>query len=147
MAAADELIRTLARHPIAALSAPPGSGKTTALPLALREADWLGQQRILVLEPRRLAARLAAERMAWLLGEDVGQGVGYQVRGERRIGRHTRIEVLTEGLLTRRLQADPELPGVGLVIFDEFHERSLQVDLALALALEARSLVLSLIHI
>ena len=141
MAAADELIRTLARHPIAALSAPPGSGKTTALPLALREADWLGQQRILVLEPRRLAARLAAERMAWLLGEDVGQGVGYQVRGERRIGRHTRIEVLTEGLLTRRLQADPELPGVGLVIFDEFHERSLQVDLALALALEARSLV------
>jgi ATP-dependent helicase HrpB len=123
----------------AVLAAPPGSGKTTVVPLALLGEPWLAGRRIVVLEPRRLAARQAARRMAQLLGEDVGQTVGYQVRFERRIGPRTRIEVITEGLLTRRLQSDPELPGVGLVVFDEFHERSLDVDLALALALEARA--------
>jgi ATP-dependent helicase HrpB len=123
----------------AVLAAPPGSGKTTVLPLALLDEPWLAGRKILILEPRRLAARAAAARMAQLLGERVGERVGYQIRFERRSGPATRIEVITEGLLTRRLQSDPELPGVGLVIFDEFHERSLEVDLALALALDARA--------
>jgi ATP-dependent helicase HrpB len=118
----------------AVLSAPPGSGKTTLLPLVLLDAAWLAGQRIVMLEPRRVAARMAS-----LLGEAVGDTVGYQVRFERKVSAHTRIEVVTEGLLARRLQADPELPGVGLLIFDEFHERSLDADLALALALDARA--------
>lgn len=122
----------------AVLAAPPGSGKTTTIPLALLDEPWLAGKKIVLLEPRRVAARAAAARMAALLGEKVGGRVGYQIRFERRIGPETRIEVVTEGLLTRRLQADPELPGVGLVIFDEFHERSLDADLALALALDAR---------
>ena len=121
------------------LGAPPGSGKTTLVPLALLDAPWLAGRRIIMLEPRRPAARMAARRMAELLGEAVGETVGYQVRFERRIGPRTRIEVLTEGLLLRRLQADPELDGVGLVIFDEFHERSLTADLSLALCLDAAS--------
>lgn len=120
----------------AVLTAPPGSGKTTLVPLALRHQDWLGGQTILVLEPRRLAARMAAARMAELLGEEVGQTVGYQIRHERRISAQTRIEVLTEGILTRRLQQGGELSGVGLIIFDEFHERSIHADLALALCLD-----------
>lgn len=136
--ALPELNRALADVGAAVLSAPPGSGKTTVLPLALLNSAWLKDQRIVILEPRRVAARAAARRMAALLGESVGERVGYQVRGERRIGARTRIEVITEGLLTRRLQADPELPGVGLLIFDEFHERSLDVDLALALSLDVR---------
>ena len=136
--ALPELNRALADAGAAVLSAPPGSGKTTVLPLALLNSAWLKDQRIVILEPRRVAARAAARRMAALLGESVGERVGYQVRGERRIGARTRIEVITEGLLTRRLQADPELPGVGLLIFDEFHERSLDVDLALALSLDVR---------
>ncbi len=115
------------------LGAPPGSGKTTLVPLALRDADWLQGRKILMLEPRRPAARMAAHRMVQLLGEAIGETVGYQIRFDRRIGRDTRIEVLTEGLLLRRLQADPELSEVGLVIFDEFHERSLHADLSLAL--------------
>ncbi len=123
----------------AVLSAPPGSGKTTIVPLALLDEPWLRGQRILVLEPRRVAARAAAARMASLLGESVGETVGYQIRFERKVSARTRIEVVTEGLLARRLQADPELPGVGLVIFDEFHERSLDADLALALTLDARA--------
>ncbi|RMG38157.1 MAG: ATP-dependent helicase HrpB [Gammaproteobacteria bacterium] len=118
------------------LGAPPGSGKTTLVPLALLGSDWLAGRKILMLEPRRPAARMAAHRMAQLLAEPVGRTVGYQVRFDRRIGPQTRIEVLTEGLLLRRLQDDPELSGVGLVIFDEFHERSLDADLALALCLE-----------
>ena len=122
----------------AVLAAPPGSGKTTTIPLVLLDEPWLQGKKILLLEPRRVAARAAAARMAQLLGEKVGDTVGYQIRFERRIGPATRVEVVTEGLLTRRLQADPELPGVGLVIFDEFHERSLDADLALALALDAR---------
>jgi ATP-dependent helicase HrpB len=123
----------------AVLAAPPGSGKTTLVPLLLLDEPWLAGKKILLLEPRRLAARASARRMADLRGESVGETVGYQVRFERKISARTRIEVITEGLLTRRLQSDPELPGVGLVIFDEFHERSLEVDLALALALDARS--------
>lgn len=120
----------------AVLAAEPGSGKTTLLPLLLRDEPWLGGRRILMLEPRRPAARMAARRMADLLGQQVGDEVGYQVRFERHIGDDTRIEVLTEGLLLRRLQSDPELNGVGLVIFDEFHERNLHADLSLALCLD-----------
>ena len=129
-------IRDLLAERHLVLGAPPGSGKTTLVPLALLDADWLAGRKILMLEPRRPAARMAAHRMAGLLGEKVGERVGYQVRFERRIGPATRIEVLTEGLLLRRLQADPELSDVGLVIFDEFHERSLVGDLSLALCLD-----------
>ncbi|WP_028585363.1 ATP-dependent helicase HrpB [Desulfogranum mediterraneum] len=120
----------------AVLAAPPGSGKTTLVPLCLLEESWLGEKKILILEPRRLATRAAAARMASLLGEEIGQRVGYQIRFERRISAATRIEVITEGILTRRIQQDPELSGVGLIIFDEFHERSLHADLALALCLD-----------
>ena len=116
------------------LQAPPGAGKTTKVPLALMEAGFDG--RIIMLEPRRLAARSAAARMAETLGEAVGQRVGYRVRGAQAISKHTQVEVVTEGILTRMLQQDPELPGVGTVIFDEFHERSLNADLGLALCLE-----------
>ena len=120
----------------AVLAAPPGSGKTTIVPLALLDEPWLAAKKILILEPRRLAARAAAARMAALLGENVGQTVGYQIRFDRRISSATRIEVLTEGILTRRLQTDATLADVGLIIFDEFHERSLHADLALALCLD-----------
>ena len=122
----------------AVLVAPPGAGKTTIVPLRLLDERWLDGGRIVVLEPRRLATRAAARRMASLLGEEVGATVGFTTRDERRVGRATRIEVVTEGVLTRRLQADPALPGVGLVIFDELHERNLHADLALALLLDAR---------
>ena len=121
------------------LTAEPGSGKTTLVPLLLQDEPWLDDRKILMLEPRRPAARMAARRMATLLGESVGDTVGYQVRFERKVSAHTRIEVLTEGLLLRRLQADPELKGVGLLIFDEFHERNLQGDLSLALSLDVAS--------
>lgn len=117
------------------LQAPPGAGKTTRVPLAILEAG-LVSGRILMLEPRRLATRAAAERMADTLGESVGDTVGYRIRGEARVGPGTRIEVVTEGILTRMIQSDAELSGVGAVIFDEFHERSLNGDLGLALALE-----------
>ena len=136
--AVPALRAALADPGLAVLAAPPGSGKTTVVPLALLESPWLEGRRILILEPRRLAARAAAARMASLLGERAGQTVGYQVRFDRKISAGTRIEVITEGVLTRRLQADPELPEVGLILFDEFHERSLDADLALALSLEAR---------
>ena len=129
----------LARGTDAVLDAPPGAGKTTLAPLALLGEDWLGDGKILLLEPRRLAARMAARRMADLLGEDVGETVGYWVRMESRVGPATRIEVITEGILTRRLIDDPELAGVGVVIFDEFHERGIHTDLGLALCLEARA--------
>lgn len=123
------------------LQAPPGAGKTTLVPLAMLDASWLGDNRIVMLEPRRVAARAAAHRMAELRGETVGQTIGFRTRTESRISRETRIEVVTEGILTRRLQRDPTLEGVGLVIFDEFHERSLVADLGLALTLHSRSLV------
>jgi len=132
-------LRQALRHGTGAiLEAPPGAGKTTLVPLALLGEDWLGGDSILVLEPRRLATRMAARRMADLLGEDVGETVGYRVRMESRVGPATRIEVITEGILTRRLIDDPELAGVGAVIFDEFHERGIHTDLGLALCLEAR---------
>ncbi len=118
------------------LSATPGSGKTTVVPPALLDEPWLTGKKIVMLEPRRPAARMAAHRIAFLLGEKVGGRVGYQVRFERRISQQTRIEVLTEGLLLRRLQSDPELSDVGLLIFDEYHERSLVADLSLALSLD-----------
>lgn len=138
LAALPALRKALTEQRCAVLSAPPGSGKTTVVPLALLEEPWLKGRRILMLEPRRIAARTSARRMAHLCGEAVGKRVGYQIRFERHVSAETRVEVITEGLLTRRLQADPELPGVGLVIFDEFHERSLDADLALALTLDAR---------
>src|SRR5690554_5539658 len=131
-----ELRATLAAHGQCALQAPPGAGKTTRVPLALLDQV---AGRIVMLEPRRLAARAAAERMAETLGEGVGQRVGYRIRGEAKTGHATRIEVVTEGILTRMLQSDPSLEGVGAVIFDEFHERSLNADLGLALVLEMRA--------
>ncbi|MBY5933934.1 ATP-dependent helicase HrpB [Tateyamaria omphalii] len=130
-----ELIDTLRVEGRAVLQAPPGAGKTTRVPLAILEAN-LTAGRILMLEPRRLAARNAAERMAQTLGEKAGQTVGYRIRGHSATGNGTRIEVVTEGILTRMLQDAPDLPGVGAVIFDEFHERSLNADLGLALCLE-----------
>lgn len=129
------------RHRALVVQAPPGAGKTTLVPLALRDASWLGDQTIVMLEPRRLAARAAAHRIAELAGERVGDVVGYRMRGDTRVGPRTRIEVVTEGILTRRLQHDPTLDGVGLVIFDEFHERSLEADLGLALVARTRELV------
>ena len=131
----DELRDALAGAGRAVLQAPPGAGKTTRVPLALLDRV---EGRIVMLEPRRLAARAAAERMAETLGEPVGRTVGYAVRGERKVSDRTRIEVVTEGILTRRLQTDPALEGVGCVIFDEFHERSLNADLGLALCWEVR---------
>ncbi len=122
------------------LQAPPGAGKTTLVPLALRDEPWLAGRKILMLEPRRIATRAAAHRMASLLNESPGQTVGYRMRLESKIGKQTRIEIITEGILTRMLQQDPGLDDVGLVIFDEFHERNLDSDLALALCLAGRAL-------
>lgn len=136
-AALPDLRAALAAQGMAVLQAPPGAGKTTRVPLDILSAG-LVQGRIVMLEPRRLAARAAAERMAESLGESVGQTVGYRIRGEAKVSRDTRIEVVTEGILTRMIQSDPDLPGVGCLIFDEFHERSLNADLGLALALEIR---------
>ena len=133
--ALPELLAALKATGRAVLQAPPGAGKTTRVPLAMLDAG-LTQGRILMLEPRRLAARAAAERMADTLGERAGETVGYRVRGEAKVSKATRIEVVTEGILTRMIQSDPELSGVGAVIFDEFHERSLNADLGLALCLE-----------
>lgn len=123
------------------LQAPPGAGKTTRVPVALLDEEWLGANRILMLEPRRLATRAAARRMAAMLDEPVGATVGFRVRGEARVSSSTRIEVLTEGILTRMLLDDPALESIGVVIFDEFHERSLNADLGLALALQSQALL------
>ncbi len=133
--AIPELISALCARRRAVLQAPPGAGKTTVVPLEMLRAD-LAPGRIVMLEPRRLAARAAAERMAETLGERVGDTVGYRIRGEAKLSRATSIEVVTEGILTRMIQSHPDLPGVGAVIFDEFHERSLNADLGLALCLE-----------
>ena len=128
----------LARHASVVLQAPPGAGKTTLVPLALLDEPWLKGKSIVMLEPRRLAARAAAGRMSQLRGENAGEMVGYRIRFESKVSKATRIEVLTEGILTRRLQNDPALEDVGLVIFDEFHERHLHADLALALCLDSQ---------
>ncbi|MEP9351540.1 ATP-dependent helicase HrpB [Xanthobacter sp. KR7-225] len=134
----DDLMRTLAANTAAVLVAPPGAGKTTRVPLALLDAAWVKGGKILVLEPRRLAARAAAHRMAQTLGERVGARVGYRVRLRSEVSAKTRIEVVTEGVFTRMVLDDPELSGVAAVLFDEFHERSLDADLGLALALDSQ---------
>ena len=133
-----EIRRHLGANRDVVLSAPPGSGKTTCVPPALLDEPWLAGKRILMLEPRRLAARNCASFIARKRGEEVGGTVGFSVRLERKVSAKTRLEVVTEGLLTNRILADPELNDVGLVIFDEFHERSLQCDLGFALALDVR---------
>ena len=133
------LCAALASRDAAVLQAPPGAGKSTVVPLALAAQPWARGQRILMLEPRRLATRAVAQRMAQTLREPVGETVGYRMRLETRVGPRTRIEVITEGVFTRLLQSDPALEGVAAVIFDEFHERSLQADLGLALCLDARA--------
>ncbi|WP_127090642.1 ATP-dependent helicase HrpB [Aquabacter cavernae] len=133
------LCETLAAHSAAVLVAPPGAGKTTRVPLALMDEPWVKGGKILVLEPRRLAARAAAARMARTLGEAVGERVGYRVRLKAEVSRRTRIEVITEGVFTRMILDNPDLPGIAAVLFDEFHERSLDADLGLALALDAQA--------
>ncbi|WP_425642438.1 ATP-dependent helicase HrpB [Marinomonas gallaica] len=130
----------LAQHNEAILEAAPGAGKTTAVPLALLDEAWLGQRKIIMLEPRRLAAKSAAKRLADQLGEPLGHRVGYQIRQEGKQSAHTQLLVVTEGILTRMLQDDPSLDEVALIIFDEFHERNLHSDLAFALSLQARLL-------
>jgi ATP-dependent helicase HrpB len=135
----DELADTLARSNAAVLVAPPGAGKTTRVPLALLGAPWLGGRKIIVLEPRRIAARASAERMARSLGERAGETVGYRVRFGSKVSRATRIEVVTEGIFSRQILDDPELNDVAAVLFDEFHERSLDADLGLALARDAQT--------
>ncbi|HVX17213.1 MAG TPA: ATP-dependent helicase HrpB [Acidimicrobiales bacterium] len=131
----------LADPGLAVLEAPPGAGKTTIIPLRLLDEPWLAGQRTVVLEPRRVAARAAARRMSTLVGDEPGGLVGWRTRIDRSVSDRTRVEVVTEGIVTRRLQHDPALAGVGLLVFDEFHERNLQADLGLALALEARATV------
>src|SRR5687767_7624733 len=135
----DELARTLTANNAAVLVAPPGAGKTTRVPLALLDAPWLNGKKIIMLEPRRIAARASAERMARTLGERAGETVGYRVRFGSKISRATRIEVVTEGIFSRQILDDPELNGVAAVLFDEFHERSLDADLGLALARDAQT--------
>ena len=141
MAVVPALLDALQVGAAAVLVAPPGAGKTTGVPLALLVAPWLGAQRILLLEPRRLAARAAASRMAHLRGDRVGESVGWRMRGDTRVSAATRIEVVTEGVLTRMLLDDPTLDGVGVVCFDEFHERSIHGDTGLALALQTQALL------
>ncbi|HYW63197.1 MAG TPA: ATP-dependent helicase HrpB [Bradyrhizobium sp.] len=135
----DDLAGTLARHNAAVLVAPPGAGKTTRVPLALLDEPWAAGKKIIVLEPRRIAARASAERMARTLGEHAGETVGYRVRFGSKVSRKTRIEVVTEGIFSRQIIDDPELGGVAAVLFDEFHERSLDADLGLALARDAQT--------
>ena len=135
----DELAGTLARHTAAVLVAPPGAGKTTRVPLALLDEPWVAGKKIIVLEPRRIAARASAERMAQTLGERAGDTVGYRVRFGSKVSRRTRIEVVTEGIFSRQIIDDPELAGTAAVLFDEFHERSLDADLGLALARDVQT--------
>ncbi|MGH8159476.1 MAG: ATP-dependent helicase HrpB [Rhodanobacter sp.] len=134
-----EIRASLAAHSRLVLEAPPGAGKTTQVPLALLDVAWLDGQKIVMLEPRRIAARAAAQFMARQLGEEVGQTVGYRIRFESKVGAATRIEVVTEGILTRLIQHDPELGGIGAIVFDEFHERHLAGDLGIALALDVQA--------
>src|SRR5215217_2575718 len=136
--ALPDLAAALATRANAVLVAPPGAGKTTRVPLALLDEPWVAGGKLILLEPRRLAARAAAERMAQTLGEAVGETVGLRVRLGSKVGRRTRIEVVTEGVFARMILDDPVLDGVAAVLFDEFHERSLDADLGLALALDAQ---------
>ncbi len=131
----------LAERETAVLVAPPGAGKTTAVPLALLEESWVQGRKIIVLEPRRLAARAAASRMAANLSESVGETVGFRVRLQSKVSARTRIEVVTEGVFTRMILDDPGLDGVAAVLFDEFHERSLDADLGLAFARDVQSVL------
>ncbi len=137
----DDIKNTLITHNRVVLQAPPGAGKTTAVPIALLDQPWLDKKQIIVLEPRRLAARNAAARMAYLLNEKTGQTVGYQIRQDSCFSDKTRILVVTEGILTRKLQADPEQKNTALIVFDEFHERSLHADLSLALSLQSQQVL------
>jgi ATP-dependent helicase HrpB len=139
--AVGKLKQTLAAHGIVILQAPPGAGKSTVLPLELMNEAWLGGKKIIMLEPRRLAARSVAHRMASLMSEETGKSIGYRIRFETVVSVATQIEVVTEGILTRMIQQDNALEDVGLVIFDEFHERSLQADLALALCLQVQQVL------
>jgi len=134
----DKILAALSGHNAVILSAPPGTGKSTGVPLMLLNQPWLGASRIFLLEPRRLAARAVATRMAELLGEPVGQRVGYRTRFDSCVGPITQIEVVTDGVLLRLLLSDPSLEGIGVVIFDEFHERGLPADTAAALLLEVQ---------
>jgi ATP-dependent helicase HrpB len=136
----DDLKQHLSERDEVVLQAPPGAGKTTLVPLALLDEPWLAGRKILLLEPRRIATKSAAHRMASLIDESPGQTVGYRMRLDSKIGKHTKIEIITDGILSRMLQQDPSLDEVGLVIFDEFHERNLDSDLALSLCLKGRSL-------
>ncbi|MGA7824921.1 MAG: DEAD/DEAH box helicase, partial [Steroidobacteraceae bacterium] len=138
-AALPALRAALDGHGAAVLEAPPGAGKSTVVPLALLGENWAAGKRLVMLEPRRIAARAVAQRMAATLGEEVGATVGYRMRLDTRVSRRTRIEVVTQGVLTRMLQHDPALEGIAAVLFDEFHERSLEADLGLALCLDARA--------
>jgi ATP-dependent helicase HrpB len=137
----ERLTDAIQHSSVSIIEAPPGSGKTTVLPLHLLEQEWLSSGSIVMLQPRRIAAKSVATRMAELLAEEVGDTVGYQVRLDTCRSSKTRIEVITEGLLTKRLLADPALDGVKVLILDEFHERSIQADVALALALESASVL------
>jgi len=136
-----EVKEKLQNHNRLVLQAPPGAGKTTALPLALLNEPWLKGKKIIMLEPRRLAVRASAARMASMLGEKVGETVGYQVKMDSLYSKKTKILIVTEGILTRKLQGDPSLEAYALVIFDEFHERSLHADLSLALTLESQEIL------
>ena len=138
-AALPSLRAALGERPCAVLVAPPGAGKTTRAPLALLDEPWARAKRLILLEPRRLAARAAAARMAATLGEKVGETIGLRVRLQSLVSQRTRLEVVTEGVFTRQILDDPSLEGVAAVLFDEFHERSLDADLGLALALDAQS--------
>lgn len=137
----QELREKLESHPVVVLEAPPGAGKSTILPLHLLDEGWLRNRKVMMLEPRRLAARAVAMRMAELRNESAGETIGYRVRFDSRVGKQTRLEVVTEGILTRMIQQDNSLEKVGLLIFDEFHERSLQADLALTLSLQVQQIL------
>ena len=135
-----QLHNQLENHSSVILAAEPGSGKTTIVPLTLLDKSWLKDQKIILLEPRRLATRMAARRMSELAGDTLGGLIGYRIRFDTQISTRTRIEVVTEGVFIRMIQRDPELKGIGLVIFDEFHVRSINSDLALALCLDIQEL-------
>jgi ATP-dependent helicase HrpB len=136
-----DIKKSLSENNTLIISAPPGAGKSTLLPLALLDETWLNSKKVIMLEPRRLAAKTIASRMASILGEEIGQTVGYRIRFDNRTSKNTRLEVVTEGILTRMLQSDNALEDVGLVIFDEFHERSLFADLALALCRDSQQAI------